>query len=117
MVENMGVTPEQAAAEAERQTLAMLPAGAETPGQHLTRAVEDGAEVGFRRLTTTGLGDSGLAWISVIEVRPEHRSKAIGSQMSRAARSVPYVGLNVPGTEPPALAFAASAGLGMELIS
>jgi hypothetical protein len=47
MVENMGVTPEQAAAEAERQTLAMLPAGAETPGQHLTRAVEDGAEVGF----------------------------------------------------------------------
>lgn len=54
MVENMGVTPEQAAAEAERPA---------------------------------------------------------------TARGVPYVGLDVPGTEPPALAFAASAGLGLELIS
>ena len=34
-----------------------------------------------------------------------------------ARHGVPYAGLDVPGSQPAALAFAASAGLGMELIS
>jgi mycothiol synthase len=119
MVENMGVTPEQAAAEAERQTAAMLPAGAATPGQHLSAAVQDGAEVGFLWVTTAGLADPGMGWISVIEVEPAHQSKGIGSSMMRAAeddlraRGMSRLGLHVFGRNTGAQRLYARLGYGI----
>jgi ribosomal protein S18 acetylase RimI-like enzyme len=119
MVENMGVSPEQAAAEAERQTQAMLPAGPETPGQHLTKAVEGGAELGFLWVTTTGVADSAMAWISVVEVEPEHRSKGIGSRLLLAAeddmraRGMSRLGLHVFGRNTGAQRLYARLGYGI----
>jgi mycothiol synthase len=103
LVENSGVTREQAEAESTRQLDAMLPVGVGTPGQLLRMAVEDGAEVGFIWIAAAGLSHPDMAWVGVIEVQPEFRSRGIGSRMMLAAeddlrkRGTTRLGLHVFG--------------------
>jgi mycothiol synthase len=103
LVEHSGVGRAEAEAESVRQLDAMLPDGADTPGQLLRMAVEDGAEVGFIWIAAAGLSHPGMAWVGVIEVQPEFRSRGIGSRMMLAAeddlrkRGTARLGLHVFG--------------------
>jgi ribosomal protein S18 acetylase RimI-like enzyme len=87
LVEHSGVGRAEAEAESVRQLDAMLPEGVETPGQLLRVAIEDGEEVGFIWIAAAGLSHPDMAWIGVIEVPPEHRSRGIGSRMMLAAEA------------------------------
>jgi len=104
LVDNSGVTPEQAEAESTRQLDKMLPQGADTPGQILRKAVDDdGSEVGFIWIAAAGLSHPAMAWVGVLEVRPDARSRGIGSRMMLAAeddlrrRGTTRLGLHVFG--------------------
>jgi ribosomal protein S18 acetylase RimI-like enzyme len=103
LVENSGFSREQAEAESTRQIEAMLPGGLDTPGQLLRTAVEGGVEVGFLWIAAAGLSHPDMAWVGVIEVQPEARSRGIGSRMMLAAeddlrrRGTARLGLHVFG--------------------
>ncbi|MEV6851866.1 GNAT family N-acetyltransferase [Actinoplanes sp. NPDC051411] len=104
LVESSGITPEQAEAESARQLDVMLPGGVDTPGQILRKAVDgDGTEVGFIWIVAAGLSHPGMAWVGVIEVQPEARSRGVGSRMMLAAeddlrrRGTARLGLHVFG--------------------
>ncbi|MFI6073336.1 GNAT family N-acetyltransferase [Actinoplanes sp. NPDC051343] len=85
LVDNSGVTREEATAESARQLDELLPDGADTEGQILRKAVDDdGTEVGFLWIAAAGLSHPGMAWVSVIEVAPAARSRGIGSRMMLA---------------------------------
>jgi ribosomal protein S18 acetylase RimI-like enzyme len=87
LVENSGVSRADAEAESARQLDAMLPGGIDTPGQLLRMAIDDGQEVGFIWIAAAGLSHPDMAWVGVIEVRPEHRSRGIGSRMMLAVEA------------------------------
>jgi mycothiol synthase len=104
LVESSGITPEQAEAESARQLDVMLPSGVDTPGQILRKAVDDdGTEVGFIWIAAAGLSHPGMAWVGVLEVQPEARSRGVGSRMMLAVeddlrrRGTPRLGLHVFG--------------------
>ena len=104
LVENSGVTWAQAEAEATRQIATMLPAGVDTPGQILRKAVDDdGTEIGFIWIAASGTSHPDMAWVGVIEVQREARSRGIGSRMMLAAeddlrrRGTARLGLHVFG--------------------
>lgn len=104
LVENSGVTAEQATAEATRQLDEMLPGGVDTPGQILRKAVDDdGTEVGFIWIAAAGLSHPDMAWVGVIEVTSSARSRGVGSRMMLAAeddlrrRGTARLGLHVFG--------------------
>jgi ribosomal protein S18 acetylase RimI-like enzyme len=104
LVDNSGVTREQAEEESTRQLDTMLPGGVDTPGQVLRKAVDgDGTEVGFLWIAAAGLSHPDMAWVGVIEVRPEARSRGVGSRMMLAAeddlrrRGTARLGLHVFG--------------------
>jgi ribosomal protein S18 acetylase RimI-like enzyme len=104
LVDNSGVTREEATAESARQLDELLPDGADTEGQILRKAVDDdGTEVGFIWIAAAGLSHPGMAWVGVIEVQPEARSRGVGSRMMLAAeddlrrRGTTRLGLHVFG--------------------
>ncbi|MBB4697704.1 GNAT family N-acetyltransferase [Paractinoplanes abujensis] len=103
MVENYGVSPAEAAAEAERQTDELLPAGVHTAGQLLRKGMDGDDEVGFLWISLPGTTYDTMAWIAEVSVRADRRSRGYGSAMLRAGeadlveRGVRRVGLHVFG--------------------
>ncbi len=103
MIENYGVSAEEAQAEALRQTDGLLPQGVHTPGQFLRKGMADGGEVGFLWISMPGNPYPSMAWVAEIEVAAAHRSRGHGSAMLLAGeadlveRGVHRVGLHVFG--------------------
>ena len=103
LFEGGGLTVEQAAAEAERQTAEILPAGAHSPGQLLRTAWVDGHEVGWIWVSTPGHAMPGMAWVDDIRVAEQHRRHGYAQGILEAIEAelvtlgVGRLGLNVFG--------------------
>ncbi|MBL7253980.1 GNAT family N-acetyltransferase [Paractinoplanes lichenicola] len=103
MVQNYGVGPAEAYAEAVRQTDELLPAGVHTAGQLLRKGMDGDDEVGFLWISLPGIPYATMAWIAEVSVREDRRNRGYGSAMLRAGqadlleRGVHRVGLHVFG--------------------
>ena len=103
LFEGGGMTAEQAASEAERQTAEILPAGARSPGQLLRTAWVDGQAVGWVWASLPGHAMPGMAWVDDIWVAEQHRRHGYAQGMLEAieaelaALGVGRLGLNVFG--------------------
>src|SRR3569833_4187936 len=71
LAKSSGLSSDQARADADRRVSRLLPAGADTPGQLLRAAGEDGVEVGLLWIVTASQSLPDMALIAVIEVHPE----------------------------------------------
>jgi ribosomal protein S18 acetylase RimI-like enzyme len=115
--------PEAGIESARRYVREVAPDGLDAPGVLIRAAYAGGRRVGWIWFGLPRPPHPGLGMVSHIEVLPGERRRGHGRALVAAAAAelarhdVAYIGLNVPGTRPAALAFAASAGLGMTLIS
>ena len=98
-----------AVTEAERSVTEKVPRGPATPGQLMRKAVAGGAEVGWIWVTLPEPTRPTMAWLTDVEVDPEHRSRGYACAIIEAVEAeltglgVPRLGLNVFGDNETAL--------------
>jgi ribosomal protein S18 acetylase RimI-like enzyme len=109
--------PEAAREKAERDTTTALPAGVHTPGQWIFRLLAGEQPVGWLWLGAPPPGgDPAMAWVYSVEVEEQSRGRGYGraamllAEEEARSRGMTSVGLNVHGSNKPALSLYESLG-------
>jgi ribosomal protein S18 acetylase RimI-like enzyme len=103
MTATRGLTEAEATAEAERTVTDQLSRGPGARGRLMRKALVDGTEVGWIWVSLPGPAGPDPAWISVVEVDPDFRSRGYAAAIITATEAelaglgVPRLGLNVFG--------------------
>ena len=108
--------PEAAEQKARRDHSRALPNGLATPGQLIFRLVAGGEPVGWLGLAVPGQDSPDMAWVNLVEVDEAFRGRGYGreamllAEAEARSRGMRSLGLNVHGSNTPALALYSKLG-------